>query len=84
MTEHNHIEIAEPASQTTMYTGAGASGAVWYLELGDTLALVAAIATILGAAFSIYFAFRRDKRQRELHALQVKNLMKQPTKHEEK
>ena len=77
MSNEHQIEIAEPASQGTMYTGAGATGAVWYLELGDTLALIAAAATIIGAGFSIYFGLRRERRQRELHRLHVEKLRKQ-------
>ena len=77
MNDQTSIAIAEPASHGTMYTGAVSAGTVWYLGLGDILAIIAAIATVIGAGFSIYFGLRREYRQRELHKLQVKRLSKE-------
>lgn len=74
MIEQHNIEVGEPVSQGTMYSGAGVSAAVWYLELGDILALIATVVTIVGAGFSIYFGLRRERRQRELHKLQIEHL----------
>ena len=66
--------VASRASEGVMYAGAAGSGVAWALSAEGIIALTGLFIAVVGFFANLYFSIKRDKRQRELHELQVKRL----------
>ena len=66
--------VANRASEGIMYAGAVGTGLAWALSVEGIVALSGLFIAVVGFFVNCYFSFRRDKRQQELHDLQVKAL----------
>ena len=75
---HNPIDQIENAagraSEGVMYAGAAGSGVAWASSAQEVAAIAGMAIAFVGFCFTLFFSFRRDKRQRELHDLQIQLL----------
>jgi len=67
-------QVAEPAAQTATYGGGSAAFGAWVFSLGDIAAMGGLLVALVGLCFQIYFGVRRERRQREIHNLQLQAL----------
>ena len=66
--------VANRASEGVMYAGAAGTGIAWALSIEGIVALSGLLIAFIGFCVNLYFSFKRDQRQQELHELQVKAL----------
>lgn len=71
---HSFDNVAEPTAQTMTYGGGIGAVSAWALSWGDVAAIVGVITALVGLGFQVYFGIRRERRQRELHRLQIEKL----------
>lgn len=67
-------QAASQASQGTMYGGAATTGVAWAMNANVLIAVLGLVIAFAGFCLNVYFRLRADRRQGELHELQLKKL----------
>lgn len=76
----NH-SLLERAAEVGTYGGAATTLGLWGLSVSEIAVTVSAVFAGLSFAVHLYFAWRRDRREQELHQskMETKNAGKAPT-----